>query len=55
VNDLVLTPGFFIAVIIVVAAVFFLHRTAPAARSTRSAERSRRPSSWACASPARAC
>ncbi len=27
VNDLVLTPGFFIAVIIVVAAVFFLHRT----------------------------
>ena len=27
VNDFVLTPGFFIAVLIVVAAVFFLHRT----------------------------
>lgn len=26
-NDLVLTPGFFIAVIVVIAAVFFLHRT----------------------------
>lgn len=27
VNDLVLTPGFFIAVIVVIAAFFFLHRT----------------------------
>ncbi|EPD84814.1 hypothetical protein HMPREF1529_01420 [Microbacterium sp. oral taxon 186 str. F0373] len=26
-NDLVLTPGFFIAVVVVIAAVFFLHRT----------------------------
>jgi ribose/xylose/arabinose/galactoside ABC-type transport system permease subunit len=55
VNDLVLTPGFFIAVIIVVAAVFFLHRTRTGRTIYAIGGASRRPSSWACASPARAC
>ena len=27
VNDLVLTPGFFIAVLVILAAVFFMHKT----------------------------